>query len=424
MRSDSLPLVWAAGEGLLSVCNNIGLYVMKRSIHGDSIKDATMYRLFLITMVCVWSICSLVGTAEDHDAEFSADKRRAALRFAVEMANEATIEEVERIYRSVLSQFGECCGGRSAVSQEQEPIGILRHEFDEDLIDEIMDVLENSQEFNDNLNTLDALQQSRPGDIFMGTPVPATELNYVVYVQSSCCSCTGTLVGPNVVITAEHCLRDPRGRPVEVREVRIGTTARSTERYRVKSRHPHPHADLAVLILEDAVPSSVAVPCPIAEKKDVDDAQWARAAGFGLTEQNLRGTKMMVDLAFAAKQPNAQLGNRVNEFVLVGRGGKDTCEGDSGGPVLVQVGQQWRLAGVTSRAIAGSGTTAVGGGSVACGFGGIYVRADSYSGFIHRTATDNGGQIGPGISPPPSSSVQEALDLLKSALSKLEAALN
>jgi endonuclease G len=53
---------------------------------------------------------------------------------------------------------------------------------------------------------------------------------------------------------------------------------------------------------------------------------------------------------------------------------KDTCTGDSGGPIYIRDGQDWLLAGATSRATKGSVNN--------CGDGGVYVRVDRYLDWI------------------------------------------
>jgi secreted trypsin-like serine protease len=55
-------------------------------------------------------------------------------------------------------------------------------------------------------------------------------------------------------------------------------------------------------------------------------------------------------------------------MVIASIGGRDTCWGDSGGPVLEPFAETWRLIAITSR------PTLHGGAS--CGRGGIYIRID------------------------------------------------
>jgi endonuclease G len=62
------------------------------------------------------------------------------------------------------------------------------------------------------------------------------------------------------------------------------------------------------------------------------------------------------------------------EMVLAAQSGRDTCKGDSGGPLYVAKGKQWLLAGVTSR-----GTDLA---TTMCGDGGIYTRVDKYRTWI------------------------------------------
>jgi endonuclease G len=57
---------------------------------------------------------------------------------------------------------------------------------------------------------------------------------------------------------------------------------------------------------------------------------------------------------------------------------RDSCSGDSGGPLYVQWNGAWLLAGATSRATKASVRT--------CGDGGVYVRVDRYRDWIEKTA--------------------------------------
>jgi hypothetical protein len=69
------------------------------------------------------------------------------------------------------------------------------------------------------------------------------------------------------------------------------------------------------------------------------------------------------------------------EMVLVGSLGRDSCFGDSGGPLYELVGNgarcDWRLVAITSRSI--------GSGHEACGSGGLSTRADALDTWIDQT---------------------------------------
>jgi secreted trypsin-like serine protease len=56
---------------------------------------------------------------------------------------------------------------------------------------------------------------------------------------------------------------------------------------------------------------------------------------------------------------------------------RDTCKGDSGGPVYIDIDGQWFLAGATSRGVSPT-PGAVSDPQRLCGDGGIYVRIDKY----------------------------------------------
>lgn len=113
-----------------------------------------------------------------------------------------------------------------------------------------------------------------------------------------------------------------------------------------------------------------------------------RAVGFGKTENAGAGRKFKVDIPFASNncagrvvtpegtEPDRDYyGCAPNGELVAGipRLGKDTCNGDSGGPLFVEVaGGGLALAGTTSRAVSREGLAS-------CGDGGIYVRVDGAS---------------------------------------------
>ena len=62
--------------------------------------------------------------------------------------------------------------------------------------------------------------------------------------------------------------------------------------------------------------------------------------------------------------------------------GKDTCNGDSGGPAYIDTPASPVLAGLTSRSMRGA--------DVRCGAGGIYVRVDRFKPWINEVLASAG----------------------------------
>lgn len=191
--------------------------------------------------------------------------------------------------------------------------------------------------------------------------------------------CTGTLVAPNVVISAGHCVaggcadrvflgsdvtRPDNGRVVPVRK------AVSHPDY----KPPNPTHDIAVLILAESVDVT---PRVIADIPSLRSAFAVRLTGYGNTDvfsSGGYGRRRMVDVPLASDDP-AFGADAETEFVAGAPFlDRDSCNGDSGGPAYVQVGDSWRLAGATSRATASSFRP--------CGDGGIYTRTHVFEDWI------------------------------------------
>ncbi len=132
--------------------------------------------------------------------------------------------------------------------------------------------------------------------------------------------CTGTLVAPNVVISAAHCFsygtRANRGNYGSFTIEADGQEHRySIERYKSFSNRLG-SADINVVGLGESVPANVATPAPIAQVTPADGTDLT-VYGYGCTSRG-RGTDWVKRKATFAE-------------------GQDTnhlCPGDSGGPVF------------------------------------------------------------------------------------------
>ena len=198
--------------------------------------------------------------------------------------------------------------------------------------------------------------------------------------------CTGTLIAPNVVLTAGHCLQLHS-------RIFVGNDVEGAGReYRVKQHVRHPKwngqyaNDVMLLILEKPVKG--VKPRALAATAQINDAIDGRVVGFGTTD--LAGTtgygrKQQTDVPIVSnacsgkvkgKKDGAVYGCHLGNEIVAGKPlfNHDTCKGDSGGPLYISAGGKWLLAGVTSR-----GTDLA---QTMCGDGGLYVRVDKYRAWI------------------------------------------
>lgn len=218
--------------------------------------------------------------------------------------------------------------------------------------------------------------------------------------------CTASVIAPTVLLTAAHCVL-----PSEV-----GSNAKfvvlpsndvnkdTTEQLAVKETHYDPSFeidqlqnghDIAVVILEQ--PTTL-TPLPVG-KKDPSSlvGKSVRLVGYGLDNaatQTGAGVK---------RQVTATVDSVDAKLMQIGGDGKDTCNGDSGGPALATIDGKETIVGITSF------------GDASCGSGGFDTRVDLYGSFLAKylgsVGSTAGGMAGTGAEKEPNDSKDEANDL-------------
>ena len=212
--------------------------------------------------------------------------------------------------------------------------------------------------------------------------------------------CGGTLIDRDSVLTAAHCVQGAR--PLQLR-VAVGRTVLNSSQgqtRRVTAVFVHPRYndttdrafDAAVVRLNRRVRNIAPVSIPAPEDNDLETpGDSATIAGWGNTER--QGPKGDQRDRFPNRMQEAQVpivadstarsryGTEYRRALMVaaGEANKDTCEGDSGGPLFVQSG-----AGDVSQI----GITSFGVGCGTSRYPGVYAEANAKSirSFIYRAA--------------------------------------
>lgn len=179
--------------------------------------------------------------------------------------------------------------------------------------------------------------------------------------------CTGTVVAPRVVVTAAHCLA---GVSASSLKFVLGAKVSSpTHTIGVASIKAHPSYDDAT-ISNDIGVVTLASDAPVTPMKMVPamDSSWIGRelvfVGYGVSNgsnQTGAGTKRYV------RMPIEGVTSKQFEYGLPG---KNTCNGDSGGPAFAEINGETLLAGVTSY------------GDATCKQYGVDTRVDAFKSFI------------------------------------------
>jgi secreted trypsin-like serine protease len=230
--------------------------------------------------------------------------------------------------------------------------------------------------------------------IVNGMEATTMQLFSTVGITPGMSICTGSVVAPQVILTAAHCVANDDGTPsVTPAETTVYAGALQIDNatpeqqftvrkivahamYRGISNLPNPDAnglskayDIAILLLDKPITTLPVVPILPLDMLDASATAGTMLTITGYGNSDAASTNGAGTLRIAQTPYQAR---NATEFFAGSTGLPDTCQGDSGGPQYLDVGGTKYQIGETSR----------GGGSSACGEGGVYTIAGAYVDWI------------------------------------------